>query len=49
MLEPKAEEVSYNTSKVKINQSKLLLSTNEELRQLWMACYFERKLSKPMI
>ena len=49
MIEPKAEEPSFNESKTKINRSKDILSTNDELRQLMMACYFEKKLSKPMV
>jgi hypothetical protein len=38
----------YN-SKHKIKHSVNVLSSNEDLKSLWTACYFDRKLSKPMI
>jgi hypothetical protein len=36
-------------SKLRIAQSQNFLSSNDELKQLWLACYFERRLAKPMI
>lgn len=36
-------------SKMKMKKSQHILNTNEELKQLWLACYFERRLSKPVI
>jgi hypothetical protein len=36
-------------SKQKLRKSDHLLNSNQELKQLWLACYFERRLSKPLI
>ena len=43
----KDESILNSKQKLKLGQN--LLKDNEELKNLWVACYFERKLTKPVI
>lgn len=40
----KQEETNQYTSKLKLKASNSLIQSDDELKQLWIACYFERRL-----